>query len=42
MGEVIFFDPRNKQLFYYHDISTKLNDKEGRAWKALKMSAETF
>jgi hypothetical protein len=34
--KVIFFCPRNKQLFEDHDFSTKLNATEGRAWEAFK------
>jgi hypothetical protein len=42
MKEVIFYGPRNKQLFEDHDFSRKLNATEGRAWEAFKNVCRNF
>jgi hypothetical protein len=39
---VIFFGPRNKQLFEDHDFNTELNATEGRAWEILKKVCRNF
>jgi hypothetical protein len=39
---VIFFGPRNKQLFEDQDFSKKLNATERRAWEPFKNVCRNF
>jgi hypothetical protein len=42
MIEGIFIGPQNKQLFENHDLNTKLNATERRAWEAFEKFCRNF